>query len=172
MEIPAITLNSKLLLCGPTGSHNKWRQTTHIPVKMAALDAHWSWANIWEQFLFSNLDSVSRKTIFLFFITFSAEVAMPVQSYIYWTGSILPLTEIFPKHTRKKSFIYNKCDWLRSATSTWTRTVWLPNETNYSCCSFVQRNTPHYTKNKHPPPPQGWLASILSNPYPVPTQCL
>ncbi len=34
MEIPAITL--KLLSCGPTGSHDEWRQPTHIPLKMAA----------------------------------------------------------------------------------------------------------------------------------------
>ncbi len=59
MEIPAITL--KLLSCGPTGSHDEWRQPTHIPLKMAARCS----PKIREHFFFVFFqDSVCRKTIF------------------------------------------------------------------------------------------------------------
>ncbi len=53
-----------------------------------------------------------------------------------------------------RSFYLSQYDWLKG--SHMSRVVWLPNETDYSCCEFVAPNTPYiivlyycFPKNTH-----------------------
>ena len=66
--------SSCLLSCGPTGSHDEWRQPTHIPQRVAATCL----PKIREQFFFSFQYSVSRKTIFLLWIL------SPITYFLVW----------------------------------------------------------------------------------------